>query len=152
MPRNAHNAYLESRILSAEPVELICLLYQGAISEVREARRHLQAKDIRARSKSITKVHDILSELTTVLDHKQGGPISKNLAQLYDYMMRRITEANFKQIDEPLAETLGLLTTLKEGWDGVLQQQTRPAAAPSGNVWAQAATQDALGGSQAWSF
>ena len=151
MPRNAHNAYLESRILSAEPVELICLLYQGAISEVREARRHLQEKNIRARSNCITKVHDILSELTTVLDHKQGGQIAKNLAQLYDYMMRRITEANFKQIDEPLTETLGLLTTLKEGWDGVKQQQTRPAAL-SGNAWAQAATQDTSGGSQAWSF
>jgi flagellar secretion chaperone FliS len=151
MPRNAHNAYLESRILSAEPVELICLLYQGAISEVREARRHLQDKNIRARSKSISKVHDILSELTTVLDHKQGGEIAKNLARLYDYMMRRVTEANFKQIDEPLVEMLGLLTTLKEGWDGVLQQQSRPAA-PSGNAWAQAATQDSMSGSQAWSF
>jgi flagellar protein FliS len=151
MPSNAHNAYLESRILSAEPVELICLLYQGAISEVREARRHLQDKNIRARSKSITKVHDILSELTTILDHQQGGQIAKNLAQLYDYMMRRITEANFRQIDEPLAEMLGLLTTLKEGWDGVQQEQARPAA-PSGNAWAQAATQDVSGGSQAWSF
>jgi len=151
MPRNAHNAYLESRILSAEPVELICLLYQGAISEVREARRHLQEKNIRARSKSISKVHDILSELATVLDHKQGGEIAKNLAQLYDYMMRRIIEANFKQIDGPLVEVLGLLATLKEGWDGVQQQQTRPTQ-PSGNAWAQAATQDASSGSQAWSF
>src|ERR1700684_826651 len=113
MSSNAHNAYLESRILSAEPVELICLLYQGAISEVREARRHLQEKNIRARSKSITKVHDILSELTTVLDHKQGGQIAQNLAQLYDNIMRRFPEANFRQTEEPLAETLGLLTTLK---------------------------------------
>jgi len=152
MPSKAHNAYLESRILSAEPVELICLLYQGAISEVREARRHLQEKNIRARSNSITKVHDILSELTTVLDHKQGGQIAQNLAQLYDYMMRRITEANFKQIDEPLVETLGLLTTLKEGWDGVQQQQQARPAAPSGNAWAQMATQDVSSGSQAWSF
>jgi flagellar protein FliS len=151
MSSNAHNAYLESRILSAQPVELICLLYQGAISEVREARRHLQEKNIRARSKSITKVHDILSELTTVLDHNQGGQIAKNLAQLYDYMMRRITEANFKQIDEPLVETLALLTTLKEGWDGVQQQQAKPAA-PSSNAWAQMATQDSSSGSQAWSF
>lgn len=150
MPRNAHNTYLESRILSADPVELVCLMYQTAVSEVREARRHLQDKDIRARSKSITKVHNILSELTTVLDHKCDGQIARNLAQLYDYMMRRITEANFKQIDEPLAEVLGLLTTLKEGWDGI-RQQTKPAA-PAGNSWTQAATQDVLRTSQAWSF
>src|SRR5579862_1179832 len=107
MPYNAHNAYLESRVLSAEPVELTCLLYQAAISEVREARRHLAEKNIRARSNSITKVHNILAELATVLNHRQGGEIATNLARLYDYMMRRITEANFQQIDEPLVETLG---------------------------------------------
>jgi len=151
MPRNAHNAYLESRILSADPMELISLLYQGAISQVREARRHLQAKDIRARSKSISKAHDILAELTIALDRNRGGRIADNLARLSDYMMRRITEANFKQIDEPLAETVGLLNTLQEGWDGARQQQAKPAA-PAGNAWAQAATQDALGTSQAWNF
>jgi flagellar secretion chaperone FliS len=150
MPYNVHNAYLESRILSADPMELISLLYQGVISEVRDARRHLQAKDIRARSKSISKAHDILAELTIALDRNRGGRIAENLGRLYDYMMRRITEANFKQIDEPLAETLGLLSTLQEGWEGA-RQQTKPAVA-LGNAWAQAATQDALGTSQAWSF
>jgi flagellar protein FliS len=149
MPHTPHNAYLESRILSADPMELICLMYQGAISEVREARRHLKEKNIRARSNSITKVHNILSELTTVLDHKRGGQFANNLARLYDYMMRRLTEANFKQIDEPLAEVLGLLGTLKEGWDGI-KQQTKPM--PVGNAWARAATQDAPDTPQAWSF
>lgn len=149
MPRNPHDAYLESRILSADPTELICLLYRAAVSEVREARRHLQEKDIQSRSKSISKAQAILTELTISLDRKRGGQIAERLAQLYDYMMRRITEANFKQTDEPLAETLGLLLTLLEGWDGVRQTTS---AAPSGNAWAQAATQDALGTSQAWSF
>jgi len=45
-----------------------------------------------------------------------------------------------------------LLTTLKEGWDGVQQQQQARPAAPSGNAWAQMATQDVSSGSQAWSF
>ncbi len=150
MPRNARNAYLESRILSANPTELICMLYQAAISELREARRHLEAKDVRSRSLCISKAHAILVELTIVLDRKKGGQIAERLAHLYDYMMRRITEANFKQTDGPLAETLGLLSTLLEGWDGV-RQQIQPAA-PVGNAWAQAATQDALSSSQAWSF
>jgi len=149
MPSNAHNAYLESRILSADPMELVCLMYQAAVSEVREARRHLQEKNIRGRSNSITKVQNILSELTTVLDHQRGGQFSKNLAQLYDYMMRRLTEANFKQVDEPLAEVLGLLATLKEGWDGI--KQTKPTA-PAGNAWSQAAAQDSPAQAQAWSF
>jgi flagellar protein FliS len=150
MPHNAHDAYLESRILSADPMELISLLYQKAISEVREARRHLAAKDIRARSKCITKAHDVLAELTIALDRKRGGQIAENLAKLYDYMMRRITEANFKQIDAPLAETLGLLSTLQEGWDGA-RQQMKPVA-PERAAWAQPPMQDAVVTSQGWSF
>ena len=148
---NPHNAYLESRILSADPMELIDLLYQAAISAVRDARRHLQEKDIRARSQSITKAYNILMELTIALDHKRGGEIATNYARLYDYMMRRLTEANFKQIDEPLAETIGLLMTLKEGWEGV-RQQLKPAAPVMGNAWAQAAPQETSGMSQSWSF
>jgi flagellar protein FliS len=153
MPRNPHNAYMESRILSADPTELVCLLYQAAVSEVRSARRHLQEKDIRARSAAITKAHDILSELATVLDHRRGGEIAQNLARLYDYMMRRLIEANFKQIDEPLADVLGLLTTLKEGWDGIKRQtdQAPPAESMTRDAWTQAA-RDETGTPQAWSF
>ena len=150
MPSNAHDAYLESRIFSADPTELTAMLYQAAASEVREARRHLQEKNIAARSKSISKAHTILAELTISLDRTRGGEIAERLERLYDYMMTRLNEANFKQIDEPLAETLGLLATLQEAWAGV-QQQLKPAV-PTGNVWAQAATQNALGTSQAWSF
>jgi flagellin-specific chaperone FliS len=65
-------------------------------------------------------------------------------------MMRRITEANFKQSDEPLAETLGLLTTLLEGWDGA-RQQIKPAT-PLGNAWSQTAAQNTSATSQDWSF
>ena len=45
------DAYLESRVLSANPLELICILYQFALDSVRDARRHLAAGDIVARSR-----------------------------------------------------------------------------------------------------
>ena len=38
---NGHNAYLESRILSADPIELVNMLYQACTGAVREARHHL---------------------------------------------------------------------------------------------------------------
>lgn len=135
MWQNAHDAYLESRIASADPLQLVRLLYQGATAAVKEACMHLAADNITERSRSITKAHAILGELTSSLDHNRGGELSQRLALLYDYMQRRLLEANFRQIADPLEEVLALLATLGEAWDGI-QPQTAPE--PAANPWQQA--------------
>jgi len=151
MWQNAHDAYLENRILSADPIELVNLLYQACTAAVREARQHLASGEIAGRSRSISKASGILIELTTTLDHERGGEISQRLQQLYDYMLRRLTEANLQQSDAPLAEVLGLLSTLSEAWAG-LQRAESPAPV-SASPWAQAAQPEASSGMAAgWSF
>ena len=154
MSYQPHNAYLESRVLSADPIELIRLMYQAAIAEVRSARAYLQAGEIRGRSKAISKASAILTELTVSLDRKLGGEYAERLADLYGYMMRKLTDANFKQSEESLAEVLGLLTTLLEGWEG-MQRQLQSAtaadsAAHSSSAWAQSG--DSGYARHAWSF
>jgi flagellar secretion chaperone FliS len=151
MRNNAIDAYLESRILSADPIELVNLLYQACTGAVREARHHLASGEIAARSRSITKASEILIELAASLDHERGGAISQRLGQLYDYMLRRLTEANFQQSDAPLAEVLGLLCTLAEAWEG-LKPQEKPAAIAE-SPWSQP-LQDAAPAyaAQGWSF
>jgi flagellar protein FliS len=130
MWNNGHDAYLESRVLAADPVELVNLLYQGCRQAVRDAREHLTAGRIRERSQAITRGCDILTELTSALDRERGGEISQRLALLYDYMQRRLLEANLQQSDEPLAEVLGLLATLGEAWEGVQKSEAKPVAQP----------------------
>src|SRR5262245_43272704 len=109
MTRNPHDAYLESRILSAEPVELIRLMYQACTRAVRDARHYLASGEIAERSRSVSKASEILLELAGSLDHERGGEVSQKLVRLYDYMQRRLIEANFRKSDEPMAEVLGLL-------------------------------------------
>lgn len=152
MSHIGHDAYLEGRILSANPLELVRLLYQGCSDAVRAARRGLAEDDIGGRSRAISKAHEILTELLTSLDRARGGEIAERLALLYDYMQGRLIDANVRQEDAPLAEVLGLLATLGEAWDGVAEQ-TRPAAPPESSPWAQpAAGEPELVGSHAWSF
>ena len=135
MWQNAHDAYLESRILSANPLDLIRLLYQASIAEVREARRYLAEGDIASRCRCISKAHCILSELALCLDHERGGELSHRLARLYDYMQRRMLEANAGQQDAPLREVLGLLSTLSEAWEGISDPVAPVAELP--DPWAQ---------------
>jgi flagellar secretion chaperone FliS len=125
------NAYLESQVLTADPMELVCLLYRAAGDAVRSACAHLAAGRIAERSRQISKAHAILAQLSVTLDHTRGGKLSRSLAELYDYMERRLLEANLRQKREPLMEVETLLSTLQEGWD-----QIRTAAeqsVPQGN-------------------
>lgn len=151
MWQNAHDAYVESRVLSADPMELVKLLYQAAIASVRDARSYLAEGEISARARSITKTGMILGELTASLDHERGGEVSRGLARLYDYMSRRLIEANLRQADKPLEEVLSLLSTLAEAWEGI-----QPAAKPEPRAespWGQPPPDTAATySSQGWSF
>src|SRR3954453_14147117 len=120
MPLDAYQNNRESEILSASGLELIEMLYKGAIGFVNDARRHLRAGEIRERSNAISKVSAILSELSQSLDYEKGGSISQNLGDLYDYMQRLLNKANSEQIEPPLAEVAKLLETLLEGWQACI--------------------------------
>lgn len=155
------DAYLETQVLTADPLELVRLLYRGALDATRGAAAHLAAGRIGARARQITKAHAILSQLAGSLDRARGGELSLRLAELYDYMQRRLLEANLRQQREPLREVESLLATLLEGWEqvgaapdrsGKLESQPAeppvsysgyaPVFAPSGAEYA----------SQSWSF
>ena len=152
MWNNSHDAYMESRVLSAAPLELVNMLYQACTEAVREARHHLAEGRIAERSREINKAYEILAELTSSLDQERGGEISQRLALLYDYMERRLLDANMQQVDAPLVEVLGLLSTLSEAWTGVLSQEARPVA-PAESAWSQPPVEEAMGyGSRAWSL
>jgi drug/metabolite transporter (DMT)-like permease len=43
---NPYAAYLETNVLSANPLELVCMMYAGAIEAVRDARRFLAEAEV----------------------------------------------------------------------------------------------------------
>lgn len=113
----ARQAYWENEILQADPLQLVRILYRSALEAVRKASVHLREGDIRARSAQITKAGEILNELAMSVNLEQGGDIARNLIELYDYMQRLLQEANFRQVEPPLAELENLLGTLLDAWE-----------------------------------
>lgn len=140
-----NDAYLESKVYSADPVELVRMLYAAALNSTRSAREHLAAGQIAPRSAAISKVLAILGELDGALNHEVGGTVSQRLAQLYAYMRQRLFEANLRQADAPLAETEALLATLLEAWQKVEVAPVDDSmvhesdVAPPMNLWAPSA-------------
>lgn len=119
MRTNPYQTYVEDEILTADPVKLIQLLYRRTAECVSEAREKLAAGDIKGRSAAITKAIEILAELSFSLDHVKGGELSARLAALYDYMQRRLIEANQQQLDAALVEVQTLAGVLDEAWSQV---------------------------------
>jgi flagellar secretion chaperone FliS len=111
------NTYFEQMILSASPVELIRLLYQRALSSVRDAREHLSGSRIRERAASINNAYDVLTELIASLRPAEAPELAARLRALYCYMQEQLLEANRRQADAPLEEVLRLLNTLADAWN-----------------------------------
>lgn len=128
MSRNPYAAHLEASILTAEPIELVRILYRTALDSVRDARAHLAAGEIKGRSQAINKVLSVLHELAISLNHEAEPTLSLKLAALYDYMERRLLAANMEQSDGPLEEVSGLLEIMTEAW-----YKANPNAGHKGN-------------------
>jgi flagellar secretion chaperone FliS len=120
------NVYLKNRSLAADAVELIHLLYEHAMGQIAAARVSMACGDLPGRSQAISKALAILGELEGSLDHRAGGAISQNLASLYQYMRRRLLDANVNKDAAALPEVESLFRTLDEGWTAMQKASARP--------------------------
>ena len=104
---------------SASPHRLIQMLMQGCLQRIAEAKGALVRSDVPARGLAISKAINIVAGLQSSLNREVGGDLSAKLDSLYDYMQRRLLEANLKSSEVMLDEVASLMRTVKEGWDGI---------------------------------
>ncbi|WHE06682.1 flagellar export chaperone FliS [Thermoanaerobacterium thermosaccharolyticum] len=106
--------YKRNSIMTASPEELVMMLYNGIIRFVNEAKQAIDDKNIEGAHNSITRAQDIVLELMSTLDMQYD--ISKNLYSIYDYISRRLIEANLKKDKVALDEVESLVSDLKDTW------------------------------------
>ena len=115
-------------VAEADPHRLIALLLAGACERIRLAEACLQNGDQARKGKAIGEACAIVSHLSGSLDHEAGGEIAANLASLYDYLVRRLTEANLHIDVEALHESLALLVEIESAWSAIQPATGRVAA------------------------
>lgn len=114
MTANPYNQYKENAINTASKGELLIMLYDGAIKFCNQAIIAIEQKDIENTNNYIIRVEDIILELQATLDSKYE--ISKSLNPLYDYIYRRLVEANIKKNKEILEEVKELLKPIRDSF------------------------------------
>lgn len=114
-----------SEIESASPDVLTLMLFQGAVRFGRQAEDALAGGDVAGGAHLVGRVRAIIAELDRTLNH-DAGPISGQLASIYDYLQRRLMVA----CDEPaaLAEVIRDLDELGSTWETLVESRSGEAA------------------------
>lgn len=124
--RRAINQYqsvnTQSSINDASPHQLIAMLINGALSRLSTAKGCMERKDFAEKGLQLGKSIDIIGGLQGSLDMEAGGNISANLDALYDYMIRRLSEASLNNDMAVVDEVISLLKEVKAGWDGIPEE------------------------------
>jgi flagellar protein FliS len=111
--------------MSADPHQLIVMLFDGAQAAIRAARIHMQAGHAGEKGKSISKALDIINNgLAAALDQEKGGEIAERLGSLYDYIARLLLAANLRNDEESLNQAEQLLEDIASAWREIGQQQS----------------------------
>lgn len=120
MSVNAYQRYKDAQYSTASPEQLLLMLYEGAIKYARQAQKDMEERNVEAANNKLKKTEDIISELMVSLNMDEGGEIAQNLYNLYDYMNRRLIQANIRKDPGLVDEVITLLTSLKESWEEVI--------------------------------
>lgn len=116
---NAFNAYKQNSVTTASPGELTLMLYNGCLKFINRAKVAIDNKNIEERNHYIQRTQAIIGELMSTLN--MDMEISKQMLPLYEYMNRRLTEANINNDVKILDEVEGLVTEFRDTWKEVIK-------------------------------
>lgn len=116
---NAFNAYKQNSVTTASPGELTLMLYNGCLKFLGKAKVAITEKDIEEKNYNIQRAQAIIAELMSTLN--MDIEISKQMLPLYDYMNRRLVEANIQSDVAIIEEVEGLVTEFRDTWKEVIK-------------------------------
>jgi flagellar protein FliS len=114
MAINAAAAYQGNKIMTASPAELTLMLYEGAIKFCNIAIMALEKGDIQKAHQNIVKAENIIMEFRATLD--PNYPVAKDFDVMYDYIYRRLIDANITKDKEIVEEAVGFIREMRDTW------------------------------------
>ncbi|MDD3502846.1 MAG: flagellar export chaperone FliS [Eubacteriales bacterium] len=117
----AFNQYRDQSVLTAGPGELVLMLYDGCLKQVRLARLAIEEKLLEQKNSSLMKAQSIVSELMATLNFDYE--ISDSLYALYDYFLNELITANIDLDTKRLDNVENMLGELRDTWEQMIKQQ-----------------------------
>ena len=128
----AHHAYRRMQTETASPPQLIAMLYDALLRNLRSSETGLETHDLEAAHQPLLRSQDILLELIASLDLEaegEAGALARQLAPLYEYMYRRLLDASVQKDVSAVREVHRLVEPMRSAWREALEHLSREAAA-----------------------
>lgn len=114
---NLQDQYKRDYITMASPIDLIIMLYEGGIKQLKLAKIHKENNELDKVSECFQKAEDIILELVGSLNLSIS--ISENLLELYQFMLDEIVEANLTKDMKRIDPVIEMMTSLYEAWNEI---------------------------------
>lgn len=114
---NAYNTYKNNSVNYASREQLLLMLLDGAVKFAKIARQAILDKDIPKSHENIVKTQNIFYELMTTLDTAKGGEWANQLMSIYEFITRRLTDANIKKSIDIMNEVIPLIEDVRDTWN-----------------------------------
>lgn len=111
-----------TRVTQASKSELVVILYEMLLTEIKEAKEAYGLGNITVFDKELKRAQKYVSELIATLDYKY--PLSYDLMSLYLYVSKRIVTAIIKRNPISLDSAEVVLNKLLIGFEGVSKMDT----------------------------
>lgn len=111
---SACEAYKKQGVMTASPIELVVMLYDGCLRQLRTAKMSILNDNYQDANKALQKAQDIVTELSSSLDCRLG--ISQQLMRIYDYVSWKMREINASKDAGEIDEIAGLMSELRDSW------------------------------------
>jgi len=110
----AYTAYKTASVSNSKPEDLVMMLYTGLVRFIMQAQKAIEADEIEKAHENITRAQNIIAELEASLNMEYE--ISHNMMLLYDYLYRRLVDANVKKDRGILDEVLKFAVEFRDTW------------------------------------
>ena len=119
------STYLETQVLSASPGQLVVMLYDHLLLQLRRARIGIEKGDVAMRQAAFDKARAVIAELLGTLDYQRGGEIARQLSGIYAFLLAELLDVGLQPQVERLDPLSAIVTDLREAFDTIARQ---PAA------------------------
>lgn len=116
---NAFMQYNNNKVMTASPAELTLMLYEGAIKFCNIAILGIEQNDIQKAHNNIMKAEHIIEEFQITLN--RDYEVAEDFDRVYNYLIKRLREANIKKNKAILEEVLMHLRTMRDTWKEVMR-------------------------------
>jgi len=114
--------YRKSETENKTVPELIIMVYNGAIDNLRKAAELYKAEKMQDGYETMEKAKRFVVHLYTTLDEEKGGEVAANLSAMYAYVIERMNFVQATKDLQTINELVDVLSNIKEGWVGLAEQ------------------------------